>query len=130
MDPGGQVPYYDRALAFRLARRECFRLVYTAHNLLPHERFAGQAARYRRLYQAAGGLIVHAQASRARLLALLGDPDARIDVIPMPADQIAAPVDPQVARAWTWDDAARASLLAYDRTRARGMSLAAKGRRK
>lgn len=89
------------AVAFAAARTRGRVAVYTAHNILPHERHAGQTLAWRRLYQCAGAVIVHSEVSRRRLADLLGAAAPPATVVPMPAD----PPSPQPDRA-----AARRSL--------------------
>jgi len=57
-------------------------IVYTVHNLLPHAARAGDAARYRRLYQAADALVVHTRVSAAALVDSFGVARERITVAP------------------------------------------------
>ena len=49
------------------------RLVYTVHNVLPHDRSARSARQYRRFYRRCHQLIVHNRVSRERLLELCPD---------------------------------------------------------
>lgn len=91
------VPLIDAAV-FAAARTRGRPVVYTAHNVLPHERHAGQAMAWSRLYRSAGALIVHGQVARRRLRALLGASGPPVEVIPMPADPVTEPVDRAAAR--------------------------------
>jgi len=59
------------------------RQVVTVHNVLPHETAFGECWVYRRLYQAADGLIVHSKASERALYELMGASfDVPVMVIP------------------------------------------------
>lgn len=111
-------PLWD-APRLAAARRAGRPLVLTVHNVLPHERHALQPPVWRRLYRQAPALIVHGQASRHALEALLAEdaeagrhalaPAPPIHVIPMPPD----PPDPQLPLPTR--EAARAALgLAED----------------
>lgn len=86
------------ALALAVARARGRGAVYTAHNVLPHERHVGQAMAWRRLYRSAGALIVHCEVSRQRMADLLGAAAPPATVVPMPADPVATPVDRITAR--------------------------------
>jgi glycosyltransferase involved in cell wall biosynthesis len=90
----GLVPALE-ALAWRRLRRAGIPVIYTAHNILPHERRPWQPAAWRRLYGAVDRLIVHSVAARERLLALAGLPQEQVHVVPMAADE----VGPQPSRA-------------------------------
>ena len=57
-------------------------IVYTVHNLLPHAARAGDADRFRRLYQAADALVVHTHGSAAALVDSFGVARERITVAP------------------------------------------------
>jgi glycosyltransferase involved in cell wall biosynthesis len=80
------IPPLDAALLGHL-RRHGLPVVYTAHNVLPHEPRRWHPAAYRRLYRSADGVTVHSEASRRRLARLSGLPADRIAVLPMPADE-------------------------------------------
>jgi glycosyltransferase involved in cell wall biosynthesis len=54
---------------WQTCRRLGLRLIHTVHNVLPHERRAGDERQYRRVYRASDVLLVH---SRAALASLLG----------------------------------------------------------
>jgi glycosyltransferase involved in cell wall biosynthesis len=59
-------------------------LVYTAHNPVSHESASKPALeRYRRAYEAADAIIVHAQANRERLLELFPVEPQKVHVVPM-----------------------------------------------
>jgi glycosyltransferase involved in cell wall biosynthesis len=57
-------------------------VVLTAHDLLPREARAGQAAAQRRLYDRAAAVIVHSEYGRHQLVQQLGVPTGKVRVIP------------------------------------------------
>jgi glycosyltransferase involved in cell wall biosynthesis len=57
-------------------------VVLTAHDLLPREARAGQAAAQRRLYERVGAVIVHSQYGRGQLVERLGVPADKVHVVP------------------------------------------------
>jgi glycosyltransferase involved in cell wall biosynthesis len=57
-------------------------LVLTAHDVLPREPRPGQRAAQRRLYARVDAVVVHSEHGRDRLVAELGVPAAKVDVIP------------------------------------------------
>ena len=63
-------------------RRLGIPVVYTAHNLLPHDARPGDAERYGRLYRAADTLIVHGERAAATLSERWRVPPARVIVAP------------------------------------------------
>ena len=71
----------DAALFF-LLRRSGLPVVFTAHNVVPHEGTAWDRLGHRLMYGLADRVIVHSEASRARLLALHRGARTRIRVIP------------------------------------------------
>jgi glycosyltransferase involved in cell wall biosynthesis len=86
------------ARAWLRVRRAGVPVVYTAHNVLPHEPRPGQPAAWRALYRSVDQIIVHSAAARARLLVLFGLPAARVHVVPMAADRVSEPLDRAAAR--------------------------------
>lgn len=81
------LPLFALGLPFELwllrrARALGARIVYTVHNVLPHDDGLGRRARYGRLYQSVDQLICHDEVSRERLHAEFGIDAARIAVIP------------------------------------------------
>ena len=61
----------------------CPQLVYTAHNVLPHELVRGERIAYRLLYRNAAGLIVHSSESLKKISLLLnGKIPAAVSIIP------------------------------------------------
>jgi glycosyltransferase involved in cell wall biosynthesis len=74
-------PTLDLAI-WQALRRLGVPLVYTVHNLVPHNARRDDAARYARLYQAADALIVHSERSAASLREEWGVPAERIAVVP------------------------------------------------
>lgn len=86
------------ALAVAALRRGGLPLVYTVHNSLPHEPRPWHRWSYRRLYARADRLIVHTEASRARLARFVGPLSVPVEVVPMPADPVAPAGDRRAAR--------------------------------
>ncbi|HME05718.1 MAG TPA: glycosyltransferase, partial [Bryobacteraceae bacterium] len=76
----------------RFAKRQGIQIVYTVHNVLPHDEGERHRSLYRRLYALAGGLICHDFAARQRLVDEFGCDAARISVIPH--GQLLAPRQP------------------------------------
>ncbi len=66
----------------RIARRFGIKVVYTVHNLLPHDTEDRQRGRYRRIYEFMDRLICHDVSARGRLYREFGVPLERISVIP------------------------------------------------
>jgi glycosyltransferase involved in cell wall biosynthesis len=75
-------PSFD-LLVWRALRQLGVPLVYTVHNLLPHDPQPGDDARYGRLYRAADALVVHSERSAAALHDRWGIPPENIVVTPM-----------------------------------------------
>jgi glycosyltransferase involved in cell wall biosynthesis len=80
-------PIAERRLPFELwflkaARGLGIRLVYTVHNVLPHDASSRQIAVYRRLYQLIDQFICHDVNAKARLVSEFGVEPDRISVIP------------------------------------------------
>jgi glycosyltransferase involved in cell wall biosynthesis len=80
-------PLAERRLPFELwflkfARALGIRLVYTVHNVLPHDASSPQVCVYRRLYQLIDQFICHDVHAKARLSSEFGIEPARISVIP------------------------------------------------
>jgi len=67
---------------WRQIQRSGLPLVYTVHNLVPHDTGPGDVERYGQLYQAADGLIVHSQQSASALARQWAIPPERIVVAP------------------------------------------------
>ena len=67
---------------WRGLRRWGLPIVYTAHNLLPHEARPGDAARYARLYRAADAVIVHGRRGAAALVERFELAADRVAVVP------------------------------------------------
>lgn len=93
----GLLPAVEARLWPRV-RRAGVPVLYTAHNVLPHEPRPWQPAAWRALYRSVDGLIVHSAAARERLLALTELPTARVHVVPMAADEVPMPPDRAAAR--------------------------------
>lgn len=70
-------------LIWRRLRARGIPLVYTVHNLVPHDNGPGDDARYGRLYRTADALVVHSQRSAQALQDGWEIPAERISVIPM-----------------------------------------------
>lgn len=66
----------------KLARTLGIKLVYTVHNVLPHDHSSHQVAACRRLYQLVDQFICHDVHAKARLVKEFGVEPARISVIP------------------------------------------------
>ena len=64
-----QWPEFGAALPnfWRTCRRLGLRLIHTVHNVLPHERRAGDERHFRRVYRASDVLLVHSRAASASL---------------------------------------------------------------
>lgn len=69
------------------------RIVVTAHNPLPHERYPGDINFFRRLYGVADRVIVHEETARRVLIDTLGISAAAIDVIPHGAAKMPVPTE-------------------------------------
>jgi glycosyltransferase involved in cell wall biosynthesis len=86
-------------LLWRLLKRRHVPLVYTAHNLLPHDARPTDAARYGRLYRAANAVVVHSRRSALALHTGWGIPAERITVAPHgPLLEAIAPLERAEAR--------------------------------
>ena len=57
-------------------------IVYTAHDVTPHERFKLERPIYRRIYALADHIIAHSQVDRERLAAEFGLDEVRVSVVP------------------------------------------------
>jgi glycosyltransferase involved in cell wall biosynthesis len=66
----------------RWVRRRGVPIVYTVHDLLPHERKPGDVEAYGEVYRLADALICHTYESRSRLVELFDVDPARVAVIP------------------------------------------------
>ena len=66
-------PMFEGLFVPVLTRLLGCRLVYTVHNVLPHDRSARSVRQYRRFYRRCNQLIVHNRVSRERLLDLCPD---------------------------------------------------------
>ena len=66
----------------RLCRWRGTRVVYTVHDVLPHDTGTRHAQRFRRVYELADRLICHSQSMRRQVSEEFGIPAAGIDVIP------------------------------------------------
>ncbi len=72
---------FDYKFIYRLQKMG-IKVVYTAHNLLPHEFRISDKKVYRRIYQAVDKIIVHAQQNKKTLIELFNIPEKKIAVIP------------------------------------------------
>lgn len=68
-------------LLFRAVQNMSTRLVYTVHNILPHEQCRWHTRFYRKLYESADQLIVHSGATARRLCQLFGISENRVTAI-------------------------------------------------
>ena len=69
-------------MVYRLLRRYYKKLVWTVHNVLPHEAGAGEKERYGKIYGFCDALIVHNQTSKKCLMEQFPIPEDKIAVIP------------------------------------------------
>jgi glycosyltransferase involved in cell wall biosynthesis len=69
---GARFPHF-----WRSCRRLGLRLIHTVHNVLPHERGAGDERRYRAVYDASDVLLVHSRAAEASLESAFPDAAAK-----------------------------------------------------
>jgi glycosyltransferase involved in cell wall biosynthesis len=81
------LPLVPRGIPFemwllKLARALGVRVVYTVHNVLPHDSSAALRERYRNIYQFADQLIAHDEHTRKKLGDEFGIPAAKVRVIP------------------------------------------------
>ena len=67
-----KMPAVELPLYCWLRHRCGFRLVYTAHNVLPHNASASVAGTYARIYRRADALIVHAEYSKQQIIQMAG----------------------------------------------------------
>jgi glycosyltransferase involved in cell wall biosynthesis len=67
---------------WRGLRRRGVPVVYTSHNLLPHDARRGDAGRYARLYRAVDAVIVHSRRSAGALVERFGPAPERVAVVP------------------------------------------------
>jgi len=92
------IPLIDQVL-FQASRTMTVRLVYTVHNVLPHEKHLWHGWVYRKLYVSADRLIVHSYAAARWLCQELGLLPVRIAVIPQGnLSDFAEPVPKQQAQ--------------------------------
>jgi glycosyltransferase involved in cell wall biosynthesis len=75
------MPLID-GLVMRLLRRWGIKVVYTAHDVLPHRETRWPKAMYSSLYAAADAIVVHAEANRVELLQYFPAASTRVHVIP------------------------------------------------
>ena len=81
------LPLVPKGLPFeiwllKLARMLGVRIVYTVHNVLPHDSSAAQKERYRQIYAYADALIAHDEHARKKLGDEFGIPAGKVKVIP------------------------------------------------
>lgn len=65
----------------RLAGKMGARLIFTAHNVLPHEQKSSDEKHFRKYYQLVDRIIVHSGKTRQELVGLFGLPEEKIRVI-------------------------------------------------
>jgi len=75
-------PTLDIMVLGKLRRLGC-RIVYTAHNVLPHDARPGDRNRYARLYQLADAIIALSNHNRQQLQALFQVPEEKVHLVPM-----------------------------------------------
>jgi glycosyltransferase involved in cell wall biosynthesis len=86
-------------LLWRWLRRVGARLVYTVHNLVPHDAQPGDADRYGHLYRAADALVTHSERSARALRERWGIDRGRITVVPHgPLLETVPPIERGAAR--------------------------------
>lgn len=66
----------------RWVKRRGVPIIYTIHDLLPHERMPGDIEAYREIYGLADGLVCHTYDSRDRLVEIFGVDADKVAVIP------------------------------------------------
>jgi glycosyltransferase involved in cell wall biosynthesis len=66
-------------------QKKGLKIVFTVHNLLPHQQSSSDHEKYRRLYWLADRLVVHDTQTKQGLLEEFGLPRGKITEIPMPA---------------------------------------------
>ena len=81
------LPLVPRGVPFemwllKLARALGVRIVYTVHNVLPHDSSPALRERYRHIYQFADALIAHDEHARKKLFDEFQIPPAKVSVIP------------------------------------------------
>lgn len=74
------LPFESWFLSF--AHRRNIKIVYTVHNVLPHDTGERHRRLYRRLYTLADRLICHNDAAKSRLVDQFGQDASRIEIIP------------------------------------------------
>lgn len=65
----------------RTMRRAGIRVLFTAHNVLPHVHKASDFRQYRRYYGVVSGIIVHSKRTKEELIGLMGVPEDKVSVI-------------------------------------------------
>jgi len=75
-------PTLDVVVLGNLRRLGC-RVVYTAHNVLPHDARPGDRVRYARLYRLADAIITLSNHSRQQLQRLFQVPEEKVHLVPM-----------------------------------------------
>lgn len=66
----------------RFLQSRGIKVIYTAHNILPHDTDRKFFDKYRRYYHAVDNIIVHSRRTKTELMEQFGLPDAKIKIIP------------------------------------------------
>jgi len=75
------IPLAD-AIYLKVLKRLGFRIVYTAHNILPHEETKNDKKKYERVYNTVDRIIMHSHNNKVELLDLLTVESSKIKIIP------------------------------------------------
>lgn len=75
-----ETPLY--MIAKKIKRRHPWKLVYTVHNILPHERMKNERERFERIYHICDALIVHNEYCKRLLTTEYDIPESKVTVIP------------------------------------------------
>ena len=76
-----RIPGFDTAFLKMVKRLTRCQIVFTAHNVLPHDSGASHAASYGRMYELADAIIVHSHATKRELIATFGHAEGKVAVI-------------------------------------------------
>jgi glycosyltransferase involved in cell wall biosynthesis len=76
-----RIPTFDVVYIKIIKRITGCRIVFTAHNILPHDTGKRHYSAYQKMYRAADSIIVHTNSTKRELLQLFDIPEAKIKVI-------------------------------------------------